>query len=60
MNNGAKVQLLGRYERKSLAEIKSHLVAKNAERPRAGAITFCRAVLTDMAHEVEVLPHIRL
>ena len=42
-------------QRKTLAQIKAHLMAKHAARASAGAVTFCHTGREDVAHEVFVL-----
>ena len=39
------------------AEIEAHLAAEDAQRAGAGAVGLGRAMLEDIAHEIEVLPH---
>jgi hypothetical protein len=57
IDDGTQMQLLGRHQRKPGIEIEAHLIAKYAQRSGAGTIALGRAVLADVAQEIEVLPH---
>ena len=48
---------LGRQKRKSLGEVKSHLMPEDALRTDAGAVVLDHALLTDTAEKVKVLLH---
>ena len=48
---------LGRHRRESRGEIEAHLVTEHAQRAGAGAIRLARAVLADVAEEIEILLH---
>ena len=39
------------------SQIEAHLIAEHAQRAGAGAVLFARAVLADVAQEIEILPH---
>src|SRR5208283_2073199 len=57
VDHRAQMQLLGRHQRKSCAQIKSQLLAE--ERPGAGtgAVLLGHALLADSAHEFQILSH---
>ena len=55
MHDGLEVNLFGRDQRKALAQIKAHLVAKNAFGTGASAVRFEDTMRVYMAHEVFVL-----
>ncbi len=57
MNDGAQVAFLGGHQRKAVGEVKAHLVAKDTDRARAGAVLLAGTVVTHMAHQVEILFH---
>ena len=48
---------LGRQKRKSLGEVKSHLMPEDALRTDAGAVVLDHTLLTDTAEKVKVLLH---
>jgi hypothetical protein len=47
-------------QRKALAQIEPHLVTEDRDRPDARSVSFARAVVERMLHQVEVLLHFRL
>jgi hypothetical protein len=51
------MQFLGRHQRKSGRQIEAHLIAEYAQRAGARAILLAGAVLSDVAQEIEILPH---
>jgi hypothetical protein len=51
------MQLLGGHQWKPGSEIEAHLMPEHAQRAGARAIVLARAVLPDMAQEIEILPH---
>lgn len=57
MNDGFGVKLLGGHQRKTIAEIKTHLPAENRAGSGAGAIRLGRALLQHMTHQVEISLH---
>jgi hypothetical protein len=57
MDNGFEMELLRRNKRKSFLQVKAHLMRKNGNCTGAGAISFCCAMLLNMAHKVEILLH---
>ena len=59
MNDGAQVQLFGGKHGKTLAQIKTHLIAKHRTRACACAVAFVIAMFQYMAHQVVVLLHFK-
>ena len=57
VDDALEVELLGRHERETLAEVEAHLVAKHALRPCARAVAFHHALVEDAAQEVLILFH---
>src|SRR5688572_17593451 len=51
------MNLLGGNQRKALIEIETHLPAKDAERPGAGAVALASPMGGDVSHQLEVLDH---
>ena len=50
VDDGAQMQFLGRNDRKTLAQIETHLIAEHAESPGTGPIIFSHAGIAYMAH----------
>ena len=57
MNNAFKVHFLGRHQRKTLAQIKTHLLAENRTRSDPGTVHLVHAVLQNIAEHVQILFH---
>ena len=57
MDNGFEMQFLGGEHRKSVAQIKPHLIAEHGQRASARTVFLAHAVLADMRHEIEILLH---
>ncbi len=57
VNDGAQVHFFGGDQGKSLAEVKAHLVAENADRPGSGAVAALFAALQNGAQKVVVGLH---
>ena len=57
MNDRAQMAFLGRNHRKALAEVKAHLIAKDAARACACAVGLVGAVFKNVFHKVEILFH---
>src|SRR2546430_12972112 len=57
VDHRAQMNLLRRDERQALREIEAHLLAEQRQRPRAGAVAFTCAGITDPAHELQILLH---
>ncbi len=57
MNHAFEVNFFGRYHRKGLAEIESHLVTKDAFGAGTGAVSLFDSLIQDMANELQVLLH---
>ena len=57
MNNAFHVHFLCRNQRKSLLQVKTHLVAETAPRTRAGAVGLLYTRIENMLKKVEVLVH---
>ena len=57
MNDRLGVQLLGREQRKSGAEVEAHLVAEDRQRSGARTIVLALTVVAHVAHEIEVFAH---
>jgi hypothetical protein len=55
MHDGLEVDLLGGHQRKTLVQVKAHLVAEHAFGAGAGAVGLEDAVGVHMAHEIFVL-----
>src|SRR5260363_55967 len=55
--HAAGVNLLRRYQRESLAQIKDHLVTEDADRPRSGTVLAAHALVKDPPQQVEVDLH---
>jgi hypothetical protein len=53
------MELLGREERKFIAQIESRLRTEDRQCPRAGAIVARLALIEDKAQEVVILAHER-
>src|SRR5690554_4701658 len=51
------MKFLRRHGGKTRPQIKAHLVAKNAQSPRARTIPFFHAFIENMAYQLEILPH---
>ncbi len=60
VNDRPQVELLGREQRKALAQIEPHLVAKHAARAGARAVAFDDAVIENVLQQVEILLHIEI
>jgi hypothetical protein len=52
MNDGFGVQLLGGQQGKTIRQRESHLVAKDGERPRTGAVFPAHAMVPDMVKQI--------
>ena len=50
VDDGAQMQLLGRQQGETLLQVKAHLVAENAVRPRTRAVGFIVTLIEDRAH----------
>src|ERR1700752_2899750 len=46
-----------RQQRKALAQVESHLMAENAERPGPGSIGLRRAMVQNGSQQLEILAH---
>ena len=57
MHDGLQVQLLGGDERKTLPQIKPHLVTKYRQRAGAGAVGFMDALMEDAIEKLMILAH---
>jgi hypothetical protein len=57
MNDGAQVGLLGRHKGEAGAQIKTALVAKDAQGPHASAVFPFFAMLKDVLQEIQILFH---
>ena len=51
------MNFLGRQKRKTLREVKPHLMPEDALRTDAGAVVLDHTLLTDTAEKVKVLLH---
>ena len=54
------MKLFGGYNRKAFAQVKAHLVPKNAFSSSSSSVAFYAAVFHYMTHKVVVLLHILL
>ena len=59
VDDGLRVDLLRRQQRKALGQREAHLVAEHRERAGARAVVLALAVVAHMPHEIEVLAHRR-
>ena len=57
VDDGFKVNFFGGDQRKTLRQVKAHLVAKDRARAGAGAVGFDVAVFQHMAHEIKISLH---
>ena len=60
MNDRFKVQLFGGNQRKTILQVKTHLVTKYADGARAGTVMLLSAGFHYMAHKVKILLHISM
>src|SRR5262245_46756178 len=51
------MQFFGRHQRKSLRQVKPHLITKNTARAGPRSIGFWRTVVQNMLEQVEILTH---
>ncbi len=51
------MHFFGCYERKALRKVEAHLVAKNADGTRTGAVGFAGTLVQNMSEKVVVLLH---
>ena len=59
MNDGTKVKFFGGHRRKALLQVKPHLVTKKTKGSSARSIFFGRAMGHNMAHQIQVLFHVK-
>ena len=58
MNNTFGMKLFCSDKRKSLLQVKTHLVSKAADRAGTGTVAFLNAMIQDMLKEIEILLHV--
>src|SRR5690606_24755303 len=59
INDRLQMQLFGCAQRKSFTQIKPHLMAEDADRPRTRPVRLLDAIVKNMLKEIEVLLHVR-
>ena len=52
-----KVKFLGRHQRETFLQVKTHLVAKYAKGTGSGTVMLLGTSLQNMLHQIEVLFH---
>ena len=57
VDDGAQMQFLGSDQREAFRQIETHLVTEHAQRAGAGPVLLAHAVITHVAHQLEVLLH---